>query len=954
MIALGWAGRGPLVGRSRECAVIDRWLAAAGMPVLEVTGEPGIGKTRLLAELAARAVGQGSMVLGGQATEWDRMRPLGVLTEAIDDHLARLGPTDLLLAGGTDIPVLSEVFPAFGPHADAGQAERNQLHRAIRRMLERLTPDQGLVVILDDIHWADDATVELLAYLFRRPPHTPLRLALGYRSRQVSGRLRAALALCADPTQITVGPLLATEADRLLDAELHQALRRRLYHSSGGNPFYLLALARAAESDPASLTGWDETASHDLPPLVHRALSGEFSTLTPVARHLAWAAAVAGDPFEVDLAAQVAQIRDGPARQGIDELVRRDLVRTAGDGRRLHFRHPLLRRMAYQDSSPGWRLGAHERAVAVLRGSGATPDVLARHVERVAHPGDRDAAGVLVAAARTMVRRAPMVAAHWLRSALRLLPESPAEDADRLTLLFDLARALCQGGDLAESRAVAHELLRLLPVDASAHRVPVVTFCAMVERLLGRHSEAKALLLAELARDPGADTAAKAGLLVELATGSLMRSDFPANHDWARDALELAGRHGEKLIQARALGFLAMGSFARGDVATATGYLRDGALLVDGVPDGQLAERVEAVLWLAWTEVSFGHYPDAVRHLERGTAVAHAGGQFHLLPLLLSCKVMAFRWLGRLPEAMECAELAVDVASLSGSVELVAIALTTQSWIASWTGDLDTARDAAMAAVRVAQPLESWFRASAGAMLAKARITEDPDGCVAAIVNGFGGPDLSSVDPWSRVSWWEVLVRAEVAGDRIDNAASWAARAQTLAAGLDQPCAVGLALLARAQVDAVGRDRASAGATALRAAHLLTEAGCRLDAARSFLLAGSALADRDAARNALRHAQDLFTECGAEEFARQARRAQRRLDARGSRRPAGAEPHNLTRREHEAAILVSRGLSNHEVARRMGVTTKTVEKHLGRVFAKLGVVSRAAVASAIIRAGDPA
>jgi len=927
-----------LVGRARECALIDAWLQGPGSFVLELVGEPGIGKSRLLAELAARARRDGYLVLCGQAMEPDRTGPFGIVIDALEDFLAGLAPTDVLAVAGPDVTALGQVFPVFAKAGPVRPIAQYRLHGAIRSLLERLAEPSGLLVLLDDLHRSDDATIELLTHLLRRPPGA-VRFAIAYRPRQVNARLHAALASCPELVSVTVGPLAAAAADRLLDRQLGVELRRRICLGSGGNPLYLHALARLINA--ADGPGEDGAL---------RTLRADLACLTPMARRMAWAASVMGDPFEVWPAADVAEIDHTAVPSCIDELVARDLVRPDEDGRRMRFRHPLLRSLSYQDAAPGWRFGAHQRAVDALRRTGASPEALAPHVRRTAAPGDRDAVDVMVAAARGTIGRRPLLAAHWLRAALSLMPRSAADEPRRLRLLGELAQALCLGGELHASRAVAHEVLRLHPKERSDRRAATVTVCAMVERLLGHHRVAQALVLTELAGDAPARTPATAAMRVEAATASLMCGDFAANAEWARRALEVADTCDDRAVQVRALAFLALASLDNGDVGAAREDLDRAALIVDALPDGALADGVEAVLWLAWSEVSLGRYADAVRHLRRAEAVALACGRAYVRPLVLSCLAMGLRWLGRLPEAMACTEQAVAAADRSGSDDLRTIALATRSWIANWVGEVDVARAAALEATRLALPLEGWFPGVAAAMLGAARASDDPDGWVDLTLAALGGPDLLATDPWSRITWLEVLVRAELARGRPAAAAEWAERAAAAAAGMDYPAASGMILLARAEADAAREVRAGAAARALHAATILLSAGCRLDAARAYLLAGETLEDSDAARAALRTAEDLFAECGAGPHGRAARRARRRLDARGPRR-AASDPPALTSREAQVAALVAEGLSNREVARQLGVAAKTVEMHLARVFAKLGVASRAGVASAVARKG---
>ena len=190
-----------LVGRADELDSFDHLLAAldagrAAMAV-EVVGEPGIGKTRLLTELAGRADARGHLVLSGSASELERDLPFGLFVDALDDYLQGL-ERDRLVGLDDDIRNgLASVFPSLHPLATSqGEAlshERYRGHRAVREILERLTGVRPLVLLLDDIHWSDSASIDLLGSLLRRPPDAAVLLVLALRPRQVPERLAAAL-----------------------------------------------------------------------------------------------------------------------------------------------------------------------------------------------------------------------------------------------------------------------------------------------------------------------------------------------------------------------------------------------------------------------------------------------------------------------------------------------------------------------------------------------------------------------------------------------------------------------------------------------------------------------------------------------------------------------------------------------------------------------------------------
>jgi predicted ATPase len=164
-----------LVGRAAELATLDESLdelERGRSGVLEVVGEPGIGKTRLLAELGARADRRGRLVLSGSASELEDDVPFWVFVDALDEYVQGLDPRRLDALGDDVRGELATVLPSVSadrPPSGAA-AERYRTHRAVRALLEELARPKSLVLLLDDLHWADAASIDLLGALLRRPP----------------------------------------------------------------------------------------------------------------------------------------------------------------------------------------------------------------------------------------------------------------------------------------------------------------------------------------------------------------------------------------------------------------------------------------------------------------------------------------------------------------------------------------------------------------------------------------------------------------------------------------------------------------------------------------------------------------------------------------------------------------------------------------------------------------
>ena len=225
----------PLVGRAAELEVVDLVLGdlrRGTSAALLIQGEPGIGKTRLLAALAGRADAEGCTVLEGGASELESDLPFWVFVDALDDYVAGLDPglvsrlsDDARAELAHVLPSLSDLGAAAGPVL---QDERYRVHRAMRELLERLAVRQPLVLVLDDVHWADPASVDLLAALLRSPP-----AAVGAdRAGRATAPARRAPAGRAGPGGPS-GGAHARRAQRAPARRRHRVARRRRRRRAG-------------------------------------------------------------------------------------------------------------------------------------------------------------------------------------------------------------------------------------------------------------------------------------------------------------------------------------------------------------------------------------------------------------------------------------------------------------------------------------------------------------------------------------------------------------------------------------------------------------------------------------------------------------------------------------------------------------------------------------------------
>ena len=961
---------GTIVGRTEELQAIEHALVELGRGesvALEVRGELGIGKTRLLAELAARADGLGYLVLSGSASELEADLPFWVLVDALDDYVAALEPHRRDAMGEDVLAELATVFPALSRFAAAGTTAvphpRYRTYRAVRELLERLTATKPLVLVLDDVHWADPASAELLGTLLRRPPDAAVLLALAVRSHQVSDRLAGALERAyrmGTLHRLALGPLTRPEARALLLGEaVDESAARELYSEAGGNPFYLEQLARSFHRVATAGAGQPSLAGLDVPAAVAGALAEEFALLSDQARLVLQGAAVAGDPFEPELAAASAAVPEPQALEALDAILSVDLIRETDVPRRFRFRHPLVRRAVDEWTPAGWRLGAHERCAAALDALGAPAVERAHHLARAGRKGDLAAVAVLREAGESVAQRAPASAAVWYDHALRLLPDSAAPRT-RVELLLARARALAATGQFAEAHAALQESLGLMPPEALPLQVRLITACAGVEHLLGRHEQAHARLVSAMDGLPDQASAAGVELMIELAMDGFHLMDYRRMSDWAEKALATAQGIVDRPLATAAAAVLAFANAANGAIAVAETRTTQAAAMVADLSDDQLAVRLDAAVHLSGAELYLDRYPEAEAHAERAMTVGMVTGQTELVPLAYSILGQVRLLRGRLGDAGDLLDNAVEGARLSGNVQALAGNLVNRSLTAVAAGDLDLALSTAQENAELTEGLDQSLVCAAGVALATALLEAgDARRAVDALTQSSGGGDLPFIPGVWRARSLELLTRCWLALDRQEAAARVASLTQSVAEELTLRVAHCMANRAHAAVALAGGRPDTAAQHALASAAAAEEVGMPVEAALSRTLAGRGYAHAGQPERAvteLRHAAEVLHACGAVRYRAAAESELRKLGQHISRRTKpgnlqGSGVETLTARERQIAQLVVDRKTNREIAETLFLSPKTVETHMRTLFHKLEVSSRVEVARAIERSG---
>ncbi|CAO5166530.1 Transcriptional regulator, luxR family [Frankia sp. AiPs1] len=987
--------------RRRLLAALDDVVAGQG-GIVEVGGDPGFGKTHLLGELTRQAARRGVPLLTGRCAAVDQQVRFGVFHRLL--AVAPAGASDdgeALLPGGMLTALLAEVRTGDDPIG---------LFDTARLLLRRIAGD-GLVLVVDDAHWADETSVALVGHLVRWPVDAPLLLVVAHRPRQSSPRLVDALARGGEldtVDQIVLEPLTVDQSARLAGLPPDDERVLDLHEASEGNPQYLLALAR----DPQGPAGPPWSGRGTAVGLTGHQLIGtvlaELADLGPECASVAWAAAVLGGAFDVDTLAPVADLAITPTCAAVALLTSRDLLRPVHGEATYRLRDTLLAGVVYTSLDPHWRREAHRRAARTLGLAGAPAAVLAVHIERFPQDAGLHEVHLLADAARESLGSSAQDAVRWLRLALRVLaladlPDPRQVDRLRGEISLSLARSYGSAGMVAESRTQIRQTLELASARPPTERAGIASLCAMLTYAIGQHADALAMLGAEIEAaigDPsgGVDgsplahpprsigpaepaptsepaTSEPATALSAVAAAAARRVISPAARPavisllLARAAvgllngsapppgelgllLHLARDEGDRTAEVGALALRGVVEALGGDIAAAAQSVTGCATLADSLPDAALADHPEHLALLGWADSVLGRQIDAERHFSRGTALARASGRGDALPLLLSGLGAVYQRVGRLPEARRVAAEMQQLIRNTRRGHHTSLAEALEALAGIWIDGHGSRRAAALveqAAVErsAARPAarRSWWWDVAAIWTAYAAMADggEPRRITALILDTGGGESLELISPVLHPMAFEALcAAAERLGD-VDSARRWADQAEQAAQRLGLDYQRGHAAAARAHALCAMEQPEPAGQHYARAADLFAAAG--MLSLRTYLLvqAGRCYASAGQPADAerlLTQAGELARRCGAVRLGRQALtllRGLERLD------PGTNVLDVLTPRERQIATAAAGGATSRRIALDLGLSPRTVDAHLTRIYRKLGVSSRVAL-----------
>ncbi|MBW3631606.1 MAG: AAA family ATPase [Chloroflexi bacterium] len=988
------------VGRQAELRRLNGLLASAtagSFAAILIGGEAGVGKTRLLTEFRASAESSGASFLGGACVDLgEGARPYDPLVAALrpwlrslDDHdFGRIvGPAraDILRL----VPDLASASEQGGSVDPSPPSSQSLLFLQLLGVIERLSADSPTVIALEDLHWADRSTRDMLQFLVRNIGHGRVMLVGTYRTDELNER-HPLFELLAELQR--TGRVERLELARFSRSEVHEQLAgilggppspplvARIHERGGGNPFFseeLLAVNQRGQ-DRLGMT-------------LRETLLARVGGLSLRSRDLLRVVAVAGPAAQGDVLGRVTEMSPAELAAALREAVDRHIL-LVDEHEVMGFRHALLQEAVYEELLPGERLALHAAVAEAVEQLRAAPDTDATIASQLAHHWyeARDARRALPALLRAG-QAAERVFAFGnafgqYHLALSLWPAG----TDRLAGVtrHELTARTAEAAALSGAYDRAIELARAAVTEAADSQTDPVHAGMLLERLAAYHLAAGDPDAAQPVARRGLDllpvdtpSVARARVLGALAQALGLQSRFGESNDLAQMALTMARVVGSASAEIRALGCLGRNAASTGDAAKGVHTLRKALELARsaGDPEGAAEISVELTQALHWA----GDLQEASRVADEGIRESSRWGTEGFAGALRAIRgVCAFR-LGHWSEAEGWLAAALERDPLGSPGVLAHVG---QAQLDIGRGRLEAAAQHLETVLLLCRHVTAvgWtdlYSSMALLSICRGRPTE----ALESIRENLTRSAVPDVDIHMRTSY-QLGIRAaadlaEVARPMGDVAALERAladgrefgqrldrHAQLVHARTDGPdphlaldLALGRAELSRLETPSSPTDWATAADAAAALEHPYELAYCRFRQAEAILLSRGS---RPAAQSAAREGHHLARRMGAlplwHEIEGLAIRSRLALeDADDEVAPASIGPETvgpggrfkLTPREKDVLERLVAGHTNREVAKDLFISEKTASVHVSNIKSKLGANGRAEIAAIAVRLG---
>ena len=805
-----------LIGREEEWQLLQgafRRAVSGRRQLALVAGEPGIGKTRLVMEFARAVASEGQVLLGRcdqeallpqqpfvEALEWYvRECPQSIL----DEHLANLdGAWELAQLAA---PLSRRVGPIREPAESHPESRRYRLFEAVATLISGIASRRPLLLVLEDLHWADRPTLLLLRHLLRSSHEAPLCIIATYRENELSrthplSEMLAELRREEGVTRIGLSGLEETHVhhfiERWVGREPPASLTHLVANNTEGNPFFISEVLRHLDetNQLSSLDAADRSPSDlgGLPEGVRDAIGRRLSRLSEGCHRILGFAAVIGREFALPVLQQVADLSEDQTIDLLDEALAARLVHAVpGSGERFTFTHALLRDTLYEELTPTRRSRLHRRVAEVLAGLAspvAQPHAdLAHHYSRSASPDDAQKAIVhaIAAAERSAAAFALEEAARFYQIALQALDRLPPGSVkqQRLELHFRRGRAFAEVGLWSPARSELESALSLVD-----------------------HN----------------DTLRRTELLLEVSKCAFWLLDSPAVRRYATEALALAESLGQDNLVADAMSWLAGVLNAEGDAPAAAEMDRQAMARIGGPKTFGLTRSVITLYHL-------GHVDEAIMRANQAIESARASQDPNFRVYALQHLGISLAGAGRYKEARSAFEEMREFGRRHGVLPMLARGIAMLGGIHIAVGDYaraeDLAREAGELARRISFPPPN---VSAGIDLLMIFARSHDPGRADALIDEVSR-SVVAASGWHGWLWRLRLnqARAELACERKDWQAAIAAASDCIHDSVERsrPKYAALGLIARASARKATDDRAGAVADAARAVEVARAIG---------------------------------------------------------------------------------------------------------------------------------
>jgi DNA-binding CsgD family transcriptional regulator/tetratricopeptide (TPR) repeat protein len=988
-------GNTPLVGRAAETAAFASAIAdadAGRSRAFFVVGESGIGKTRLVTSVADQAAERGFNVAIGRAYPVESGVPYAVFSDALLPILRTIEPSVLTLLTRGGMAELVQLFPALDPAGRASAAPRGDPAELKARLLwnfaqflSRFAAKRPLLIILENLQWADSASLEMLHFITRQASSDRLLLVGTHNDpdHRSNASLRAteqSLKGLGNAQRLRLGPLPVSAITELLtktfnaEPERTAAFAERLHRWTAGNPFFIDETIKALvereqlREGPSGWVGWDVEDLH-VPTTIREAVLSRLADLSSDARRLGDVAAVLGTRATHDELAAVSGLDHEILIGAIDELRGADVLTEREEAGDIvyDFSHPLLQETLYSElglartrtlhgaiaesleQMYGARAMTHAGELAFHYARGDTRRLAAKAVEYLAAAG-RDATA----------KYANREAADYLAAALAIAEQDGAPAS--MELGTDLARVRQRLGDYTGSLELWHRALERARAAGDDARI------ASIERSIGLAQYWSGQFTDALAHyESATDAARRAGdgllearILIAKASCLQAVAKSEESRQVVERALEIASALGDDALLARVhraltVLYLWVGpaekarehgtqaiALAEASGQRAVAWSAHWALAALEGLTGQsdetrrhlvnahrVADELRSPLFRVWTsevEIEYaagvGDWDHAVALADRTIATARSLGQRTLLPRVLVWAGLLHLGRGDIERGKACVDEAWELAAGSDPSNAIRDVFAV---VPAHTG-------------RAAYHLAMGHYADA----------------ILVGEHGLKIADRSGYLVWAVHRLMPVIAEAALWANDIKRAKVIAARLRRDSNVLGQRLGLAWADACDALVEMLHGDKEKAVALLVGAVEALEAIPYVPHAARVRRQLGRVLAemgDREGAMRELRRAHEVFAHLGAEPELDATREQLRELGARPPTRSVTQGVAGLTGRELEIVRLVAARRSNKEIGAALGISARTASTHLSNIFGKLGVDSRGELADLAREAG---